>query len=288
MIPAKFYRKRTSLFVLRIFLACGIIAGCTLCMVSGSAPLFCLGLIGQGAMYVHLIELQHSVLHRQVFDNDGVARAMGFLLGLPMLISYSDFQYNHLKHHKLLGTEFNTETFSYRHKNLHSAPGFMRGMFDYSRWNSLSERICKSIIGNESDGDIQAEYRTFAIVLMAALIFCSTTADWRLLIVWLAPLLAAEPIHFLLELPEHFGLPAHSKKNVFENTRLWGGSWFANWYTHYTNYHLVHHFSQTVPMDDLPELAKLLSPTIPESSRSESYPAFFLQVIRGEIRNFQQ
>jgi fatty acid desaturase len=273
-VPAHLYRKRTGLFIARIALALLIVACASMCMLSGSPALMSAGLVVQGAMYVHLVELQHSVLHRQVFENEKTNRLIGFLLGLPMLISYSDFQHNHLKHHRHLGTKNNTETFNYRHENLNSVTGFARAVFDYSRLPELVRKM----ISRQSN----IEYRLFAIALAALAFICPTA-----IVLWLAPLLAAEPIHFLLELPEHFGLPAHTNESVFENTRLWGGSWFARWYTHYTNFHTAHHFAQSMPMDNLPELAKMLDKQIPASSRSPSYPAFWLQVIRSEIRNFE-
>jgi fatty acid desaturase len=276
IVPAELHRKRSPLFCVRIALAATIMSLASAGMMSGSFFLFSIGLIVQGAMYVHLIELQHALLHHQVFNSAALSRAIGFVLGIPMLISYSDFQYNHLQHHRHLGTKLNTETFSYRHEKLDSISGFLRGMFDYSRLPAVVTKL----IGRHTDKKIEQEYRVFCVLLLATVI-----VDWKILIVWLAPLVVAEPIHFLLELPEHFGLPAHTNNNVFENTRAWGGSWFTRWYTHYTNYHTAHHYIQTMPMDNLPELQKLLDAHIPESSRSKSYPHFFLQVIKGEIKN---
>ncbi len=124
----------------------------------------------------------------------------------------------------------------------------------------------------------------FAALLLAVTCLSLLTGSAAALVLWLMPLVVAEPVHFLLELPEHLGLKSHSNPNVFENTRIWGGSWFARWFSHNTNYHLVHHYNQLVPMHNLPQLEELLKAKIPEASRSKSYPDFFLQVIRSEIR----
>src|SRR5579883_2658756 len=143
-LPAELLRKRPRLFCLRIGIASAIIAATSTCMMSGSVLLFALGAAVQGAMYVHLIELQHSILHRQVFESSKINRILGFLLGLPMLISYSDFQYKHLKHHKYLGTMRNTETFVYQRQELNSIEGFVKSMLDYSRLITVAKRISAS------------------------------------------------------------------------------------------------------------------------------------------------
>lgn len=290
-IPETVFRKRPVLFCFRIIFALMIIAAASACMLSHSLLLFFAGLLLQGAMYVHLIELQHSVLHLHAFTSHRMTRAVGFLLGLPMMISFSDFQYRHLRHHKHLGTQRNTETFDYKHFQLNSWGGFLQGMFDYSRWKTLVQRLIGAFMKQMlSDGRnplmesrIRQEYRLFAAILVSVAVFSAVSRNPWPLLLWLGPLLAAEPVHFLLELPEHFGLPAHTNPDVFQNTRAWGGSWFARWYTHYTNFHVAHHFNQLIPMDNLPELQPLLDAHIPTGSRSKSYPHFFLEVIRGEV-----
>lgn len=247
-------------------------------------------------MYVHLIEFQHSVLHLQVFESHRVTRIVGFLLGLPMMISFSDFQYKHLRHHRFLGTKLNTETFNYRRDQLNSPSGFSQAVLDYSRLRTLLVQIIRSfsgktmVIASEADptnslmnSRIRQEYQFFGLTLASVIAYSILSSNYWILALWLIPLIVSEPVHFLLELPEHLGLPAHSNTNVFENTRTWGGSWFARWFTHYTNFHIAHHFQQLVPMDNLPELQKLIDPNIPESSRSKSYPGFYIQVLKGEI-----
>lgn len=289
--PALLERK-TKRFCLRIVLATAIIAASSACMLSGSVILFVVGLIAQGAMYVHLIELQHSVLHMQAFESPKVARAIGFLLGIPMMISFSDFQYRHLLHHKHLGTNHNTETFNYSHSKLNTLKGFLCATFDYSRWITMCQRLFKAFTGKRItegansfiENRVRQEYQVFGVILFSMIIVSVGMGTPMPVILWLAPLFAAEPVHFLLELPEHFGLPAHSNPDVFQNTRIWGGSWFARWFTHNTNYHLAHHFHQRVPMDKLPELTKQLDPYIPDNSRSESYLGFYLDVLRGKTR----
>lgn len=291
-VSAELLRRDTPLFCGRIVLSACIIAAASLGMLSGIPLLFVIGMIVQGAMYIHLIELQHSALHLQAFESHGVTRIVGFLLGLPMMISFSDFQYRHLRHHKFLGTTLNTEAFNYSHTKLNTIHGFFAAMFDYSRWLTIAQRIFKSFSGQTiTDGlnplmevRVRQEYQVFGLVLTITVLLSVLTASAWPLVLWLLPLIAAEPVHFLLELPEHFGLPAHTNPNVFENTRTWGGSLFARWFTHNTNYHIAHHYNQLVPMHKLPDLQKQLEPHIPQTSRSASYPGFYIEVLTGRVR----
>lgn len=290
-VPSELLRRNPVLFCGRIALAASIISAASLCMLSGSAILFVIGVLIQGAMYVHLVELQHAVLHMQVFRGQRVARTIGFFLGLPMMISYSEFRHRHLQHHIHLGTALNTETFNYRHAQLNCLSGFVVAMLDYSRLPAAIAKILRALsaLPNtvESSSIIEAHIRREHQLIG---MFLALTICWSLLsrspnpiLLWLVPLLVAEPVHFLLELPEHFGLPAHTNPSVFENTRSWGGSLWARWFTHNTNYHVAHHFHQAIPMESLPKLQPLLEAHIPSGSRSPSYFQFYLDVIKGEI-----
>src|SRR4029077_5857829 len=70
-------------------------------------------MIALGLMYGHAVELQHQALHNTAFPSRGWNRFVGFFLGLPMLVSFSDYQYNHLNHHRLLGSKEDREFFNY-------------------------------------------------------------------------------------------------------------------------------------------------------------------------------
>ena len=101
---------------------------------------------------------------------------------------------------------------------------------------------------------------------------------------WLLPLLlVAEPCHFLIELPEHFGLNTHDSTDVLVNTRTVRASRIAQWFTNFNNLHAAHHYHPGVPMARAGELNELLS----SSYRvvETSYFSFYIKVIHGEIRH---
>lgn len=290
-VPPELLQRRTLLFCAKFALAVSIIAAGSALMLSGSLWLFALGIFIQGAIYVHMLELQHSALHMHAFGSPRLSRVVGFILGLPMFVSYSQYQYVHMQHHKWLGTKQNSETFSYHDGKLSSVSGFLKGMFDYSRLLTVLQRIHKAFSGQLlSDGKnalmetrIREEHQLFAIVLASTVLISFLVHSVWPALLWLLPLLIAEPVHFLMALPDHFGLPAHSNPNVFENTRTIRGSWFSHWYTNYSTMHMAHHYNMHVPIENIPKLQKLLEDQIPSTSCNDSYPEFYSQVINGEL-----
>ena len=78
-----------------------------------------------------------------------------------------------------------------------------------------------------------------------------TTGSDFILKAWLVPmLLVGQPIHLLVELPEHIGCAAAST-DPLRNTRSIGGSWFSRWFTNGNNFHVEHHILPALSMDQL-------------------------------------
>lgn len=75
--------------------------------------------------------------------------------------------------------------------------------------------------GQATDGQkIRTEYIAFAVVLAATVAVSVVAGSWIVLVARAVPaLLIAEPTHFMIELPEHFGLNSQSDPNVLTNTR---------------------------------------------------------------------
>ena len=71
-------------------------------------------------------------------------------------------------------------------------------------------------------------------------------------------LLIAEPMHFLIELPEHFGLNTQTDPDVLVNTRTVAAGPFLQWFTNGNNLHTAHHYHQGVPMTNMRELQKMI------------------------------
>ncbi|AVT28454.1 fatty acid desaturase [Plantactinospora sp. BC1] len=245
-----------------------------------------------GLMYAHLVELQHECLHEHAFQRRIWNRICGVLCGLFMLSSFWHYKHDHLRHHAFLGTPQNQEFFNYRFRNLDRwyGLGFALAALHPGRYWTTLRDIVRSCLGRPIPGidrardlrRIQYEYRLMAVLLVAAVVATVVTGSPYLLLVWLLPaMLVAEPAHYLIEMPEHFGLNTQSDDNVLTNTRTIRASKFAQWYTNYNNLHTAHHYHQGVPMAQAPSLHALIEPrVVPVES---SYWHFYRLVITGRI-----
>ncbi len=291
-IPKELFERRPFISIGKLTIAAALIA------LFATAVMYkqwlWLGVIGLGLVYAHLIELQHELLHHHCFKSPVLSRIVGFLVGLPMLISYSHYQYDHLRHHRYLGTPENVDPFEYNHQDLNSVTGFVRGVFNYNRYITVFKRIKKALLNETiSDGRnaaaerrIKQEYLLFGILIAVAFIIALITQSVLPLLLWFAPLAVAEPAHFLIELPEHYGLEAYSNPNVFDNTRTISGSWFSHWFTNYNTLHTAHHYNFGVPMTNIPGLYKIVKDHVSSKAFNDSYAEFYSRVIKGEIRQY--
>lgn len=244
-----------------------------------------------GLIYGHLVELQHETLHEHAYHSRRLNRIFGFISGAFMLSSFSHYKFEHLRHHAFLGTPQNTEFFNYRFRGLNSWWGFLYATFHLGRYTDVFRNIVRSLLGRPIPGvnrerdlrRIRAEYRLFAAGIVAGIAISVVTGSYFIVFAWVLPLvLVAEASHYLIEMPEHFGLNTQTDSNVLTNTRTINSTKFAAWYTNYNNLHTAHHYHQGVPMAMVPELHKVAK----DGFRvvETSYPSFYLKVIRGEYR----
>jgi fatty acid desaturase len=248
-----------------------------------------------GMTYAHLVELQHECLHEHAYGRRWLNRLAGFVCGIPMLSSFSHYKYEHLRHHAYLGTPQNHEFFNYRFEGLGSVRGFLRACFHLGRYLDVFADIGRSLVGRTNPRvikptaakKIRTEYLGFAAVLAAGIAFTVFTGSPLLLFVWVLPaLLVAEPVHFLVELPEHFGLNTQSDPDVLTNTRTVHGGRFAKWYTNGNDLHTAHHFHQGVPMAQVPKLHTIIEDRV--EIVEPSYRSFYTNVITGHIKYVDQ
>lgn len=290
-LPRTLFRKHPSKFLLKFGVASLLIVASWAAIVAGLPwPLQALAVVVLGLMYAHLVELQHETLHEHAFTSRRLNRVFGFLSGLFMFSSYSHYKYDHLRHHADLGTQVNREFFNYRFRGLDRPTGLIRALWDFERYGNVFRDIARSIarrpipgIRERHNRRIQDEYRLFAVAIAAAVAFTALTGDFILLLLWLLPLLlVAEPMHFLIELPEHFGLNTQTDPDVLANTRTVAAGPFLRWFTNCNNLHTAHHYHQGVPMTNVPELQKLIDGQV--KAAEPSYWAFFRKVTSGELR----
>jgi fatty acid desaturase len=281
--------QRIFLFKLAVAGTIGI-AGVLLVLVGNPATI-AVGVIVLGAIYAHMVELQHQCLHHSAFVKGPAHRRVGVVLGLPMLVSYTHYRVRHLQHHRYIGTERDTEFFGFDPRKPLTALFLLRWLFDYSRLVTVAVATYRAFRGTwrYDNGQISArarratiaEYRLIGILVIAALVSAVLGLERYVLEFWAAPvLLVSTPLHFLIELPEHIRCD-NDTGDVLRNTRSITGSWFSTWYTNGNNLHVEHHAAMGVPINRLPErheevlrCAKHTEPT---------YWSFYRGVLRGAL-----
>lgn len=291
-LPSNFFPKRPVWFAAKFWFAIALIgAGWVAIAASVSWAVTVAAMVVLGLMYAHLVELQHECLHEHAFNSRRLNRVYGFLCGLFMLSSYSYYKYEHLRHHASLGKPNNREFFNYRFRHLNSVAGFFRAAFHLGRYLDVLRDMGRAAAGRPLPGvprdhdrkRIYTEYRLFIVAIAGAVAFTAVTGSPFFLLAWVLPvLLVSEPTHFLIELPEHFGLNTQTDANVLANTRTIEASPFARWFTNHNNLHTAHHYHQGVPMVNVSMLNELVKGSYAEVE--PSYWTFYRKVISGEIR----
>lgn len=291
-LPKEYFQKKPSRFLTKFIGALALIAASWVVIaLSIHWSLTVLAIIVAGAMFAHLVELQHECLHEHAFRSRRANRVGGFLSGVLMLSSFWHYKHDHLRHHAFLGTPQNQEFFNYRFKHLDSSAGFLVAIFHPGRyWDVLQDvarawlwRPMPAVPRDRDRKKIQNEYRLLSLIALGAIAGSVALGNPFLIFAWLLPaLLIAEPAHFLIEMPEHFGLNTQTDPNVLTNTRTINASRFAQWYTNFNNLHTAHHYHQGVPMAQAVALHKVIKEQVVPVERS--YTSFYWKVVTGKVK----
>jgi fatty acid desaturase len=287
MAVGELSRVRVRPFLGRLLLYLGLATGLVLAVTVTEGVLSLAAMVLLGLTYAHGVELQHQALHNTAFPSKRWNRFVGFFLGLPMLVSFSDYQYSHLRHHRLLGTADDREFFNYGYDRLTSLRPLMAHLLMLRHYRDVSGFIVRSLLGRTKPGvrrenalRIRTEYQWMGFFLAAAVAVSIAFQTTILLYLWFIPLLFAIPAHALIELPEHWARD-HGTLDVATNTRTIRAGRFGFWYTNGNNYHIEHHWLPAVPNDRFPELHQAIADQI----ETETYPAFYKRFFRELYRN---
>jgi fatty acid desaturase len=290
-LAMSYFVRSPRRFMAKIAVAFAVIVICYTALLEWRTPLTsAAAVLVLGVMYAYLVELQHECLHEHAFNARWANRLWGFICGMFMFSSYSHYKYEHLRHHAYLGTPKNLEFFNYRFRGLDSVHGFAYAALHPGRYADVLRNLGRGVLRRPIPGvqrrramrAIQNEYLVLLVLLLAAVTADVLTGDWFFVLSWFLPvLLVSEATHFLIELPEHFGLNTQTDDNVLTNTRTINASAFARWLTNCNNLHTAHHYHQGVPMVNVPALHDAMKDEC--QVVEESYPSFYRKVLSGEI-----
>ena len=293
-LPPEFFKRKPTVFLLKFFFAMGLISAATAAIVlSTNWIVIGISMLVNGLMFAHLIELQHECMHGHAFRSPGLNRLFGVACGMFMASSNSHYRYDHLRHHAWLGTPRNLEHFNYRFSNLDSITGFTRAFFDLSRYKRVAGILWAAFLGRPVPGvdkpaasrDIKQEYVLYLALVVASIVAAVQwpALVWPLALAWWIPtLLISEGVHFMIEMPEHFGLNTMTEPDVLANTRTIRTSRLVHWFVNGNDLHTAHHYHHGVPMCNIRALHNVIEGRIEVVERS--YFSLYRDIIAGRIR----
>ncbi len=260
---------KSALYSLKLCLYGGLLVMFSAGILFGPWPLKIPCAILQGAMFAHGIELQHELLHQRYYPM-GVRRAIGFWLGLPMLVDFARYTATHSHHHRMLGTPEDEESFTYDFSRLDSVLPLVVHFSMVSHYRTalqsmafaLTNRLeqLRAAMGKAGPHQptrvlrqMQQGYIAMAAVAILALVVAAIGRTTLPLQLWAIPLAISGPVHALIELPEHWNCNLDST-SYFANTRTIYPSPLMAWFANGNCWHVEHHHSPALGMEALPEL----------------------------------
>lgn len=205
-----------------------------------------LGFLILGIINAHGIQLLHQASHRQASPNKTRNDIYGFILGAVAFIPFTSYRKIHLDHHKNLGTKDDAEFFGFEKFSIGTNKStFLRTVFSFQRFRDLFST-------RRANADSFVPLFFFSV-----LIICLHFNSIFIVICWIGSyLFVTEPIHFLIEIPEHYECDKLSS-NKDRNTRtILKVSRFLGWFTNWNNFHSEHHRCPNVLPEKLHLLAK--------------------------------
>lgn len=269
-------------FLFRVLFALALLAGGVVMTLSGDWRLVTAGVIVEGLLFTHLLELVHSCIHGTAFGSQRVDRLAGVLLGLPMLVSYSDYRDNHLEHHRTLGVTEKKDFFGYEFDAMTTWQSFAKHLTMSGHYINAIKTMLKSIAPWEwwripsEKVNARLEHLLMLVWLLVPLVLLASGHS-KFLLVIVVPLLIAVPVHVLVELPEHYH--CRPVDNPLTHTRSIAANRVAVWFTNGNNYHFEHHLCPWLPNNALKEVQLKLHPHIVHYH--PSYFNFYSHVFRS-------
>lgn len=217
-------------------------------------------LVFLGIVYAHGLELQHEALHGNLFNSPALNRIAGFLAGAPMLVPFTLYRAYHLHHHRCVGTLRDEELFDYTARSLTNPVSMAVRIWNLVKIPAFLVTFLKLVQGDELDKVKSSDRRalliesTLLFAMLAAAVVSLSMFDSRWAILWLVPwLVVAEPLHFMVEVPEHIGCD-RSSREILKNTRSYTTNPIWAYLTNYNSFHIEHHLFPNVPAHRLRQL----------------------------------
>lgn len=270
IVQASEYRdliiKRPWLFVAKVVLWMLMIAGGWKLAYAGPTWAAVGGVVLMALAFAHGVELQHQALHGTGTRNRPLDMILGFVLGLPLLVSVWHYRDRHMHHHRHVGTSQDSEFFGTAKQAIVGLTQTVTRMLMLVHWAMVLRLIWAAWTGGSmgtvysaAHADrIRVDYRLFGCLLVGALVAAVWLVPLNPLVLLTLPL--ASCMHTLIELPEHHR--CSMSPSPLENTRTVRAGWLATWFTNGNNWHVEHHLAPTLNPEELPAFHRRIADRI--------------------------
>jgi fatty acid desaturase len=235
-----------------------------------------------GLLEVALFAPLHETTHRTPFRSLWLNKAVGWLAGFVLVLPPEWFRLFHLAHHR------HTQD-PERDPELIDARPLTRGRYlliltGLPYWQAQLQVLGRGTLSRVEEPWIPLparpavvrEARAYLLVYAALLTTAAMFRSPLPLLLWLIPVLLAQPVLRAVLLAEHKGLPLVADRLANTRTTLTGrlfGFLFWN-----ANYHAEHHLAPGVPFHALPRLHELVRGRL--AALEPSYSAAHRTILR--------
>lgn len=251
-------------------------------LAAGHFALRLTGIFLAGLSISALSTFVHEACHTLLSKNVRINRLLGFLCGVPALVSVSAYRSIHIAHHTYVKSERDPDNIE------NSAGKGMPLVFVYYMVLLIGIYIYLFTVpvvgyqrGNtETRRKILEEYALMFLLYGAT--FLLVPVDYVLQL-WVYPLLIAAQLANVRGLAEH-GLTTGG--NDFTSTRTVVSNRFVSFFMCNLNYHLEHHLFPGVPWYHLPKVHRLLKDEFRAAGASvyNSYTEFLVDFFKASWR----
>jgi fatty acid desaturase len=178
-----------------------------------------------------------------------------------MLVSYTHYKSYHFHHHVAVGSDDDEEIVDYSVESFRNLAKLILRAWNVTRLPHFLAVLIGMFRGHYPprikkihQGQLFHEYillsSVFVIAICSGIFFNSITP----IVLWFAPwLLVAEPVHFMIEVPEHLGCDRKTR-SILRNTRSYRTNFLWGYFSNHNNYHIEHHLWPGVPSHRLRHL----------------------------------
>lgn len=221
----------------------------------------------QGILLVSLFAPLHESIHRTAFRSRGFNDAIGFVVGLILMLPREYFRAFHFAHHRFTQDPAKDPELAVpKPKNIASWLWIVSGMpywigqvatlFRHAAGQAHEHFLAHESMRRRIVREARMVLSIYAVLLGLSFVFQSSALIWY----WLLPVFLGQPFLRLYLLAEHTGCPL--VEDMLVNSRTTHTNGLVRFLAWNMPYHAEHHLYPSVPFHALPVLSRKL-PTEP-------------------------